>query len=119
MNVSIGAKVFVRSPYGRTPKTLDDELARWSELTVIAENRASWIAQNGHWAHSQIKIDKKTLEARGGGKISWSRDEIVKTWNDAQFKSKHAYNLARLVERASVDQLIAVAGILGHDLEKP
>jgi len=119
VEVKIGTAVFVYCPYGRTQKTLADELGKWTEYKIVDENRASWIAQNGQWAHSQIKIDKKTLEARGDSRISWSRDAIIKEWNEGEFKSKHANSLAELVKRADVDALIAVAKIFGWELEKP
>jgi len=119
VKVGIGVAVFVHDPYGRTPKTLADELGKWTEYKIVDENRASWIAQNGQWLHSQIKINKKTLEARGGSRIMWSRDAIVKEWNEGEFKSKHANSLAELVKRADVDALISVAKIFGWELEKP
>ena len=119
MNVSIGTSVFIYQPYGRTAKTLADELGKWTEYKIVDENRASWIAQNGQWIHSQIKIDKKTLEARGDSRIKWSRESIIKEWNDGEFKSKHAHGLGELVKRADVDTLIAVAKIFGYELEKP
>lgn len=112
-SIGIGTVVCVRTAYGRTPKTLEDELARWNEYKITGETRVSWIAKYGF--NFEIKIDKKTLQVRGEDKIAWSKDEIVAAWKVHEFLADHKYRIVEKVrECRDVEILKRVAELVGY-----
>jgi hypothetical protein len=114
--MKLGDTIYVYSPYNRHEKSLEDHLARWREYRICEETRVSWIAKVDGWAHSEIKIDKKTEKPRGGERIAISRAAIEKAWEDDQWISHHAYRIADKVKYLrDVDTIRKVAELVGYD----
>jgi uncharacterized GH25 family protein len=113
--MKLGDTIYVYEQYGRHAKTLDEHLAKWKEYKIIDENRASWIAQHDQYEHSQIKIDKKTSKSRSNEKIAITRDEIVRQWEDEQWTSQHAWNIADRMRRLDANTLRKVAELIGYE----
>lgn len=115
--MKLGDTIFVYESHGRREKSLEEHLANWKEYKIDEETRVSWIASCGTYSWCKVKIDKKSEQSRGKERIATSsRDEIVRQYEEWQWRSMHAYRMAdRLRFVKDVEVLRKVAELIGYD----
>jgi hypothetical protein len=114
--MKLGDTIYVYEQYGRRESSLEDHLSKWKEFKIVDQTKISWVARFGIYSHSEVKIDKKTMQSRSKERIATSREEIAKKWEDDRWTSLHAYSMGdklRFVKDADV--LRKVAELIGYD----
>ena len=118
--VKIGTFVYVYDERRgkQKPTTATEHLHKWLQYTIVAETRASWVAQYKDVTRTAFKLDKKTLQCRDKRKIEWSTANIAAKWEDTQFCLNHARAIADLVYNSRGETLKQIADIVGYTAHK-
>jgi hypothetical protein len=95
-----------REGFGRD-NTKKEFIGLWHKVEIVGETRVSWVLKS---SRNKTVVNKRALAAGRVGGCVISIEEIEEKW----WERKNRYSIARAVERASPDQLRAIAKIIGY-----